>query len=189
MLCFSHHLKVLDRVVSPVLVDVVHNFIWTEESAQMFFHHEPVFHHVSLAIGVGMVGSEPSPVFAAPAIGDAALKVGVVRAPNVRALPRRFAFRRTELLSPLPGVCDVRSALPTVVGGSRAPSRRPIALPRAVFRGRLSPIFRVKRLVAVDAFKRQCGSLHDHIIACDERYCETASRRIQQSVLPLEVPA
>jgi hypothetical protein len=186
MLCFSHHLQVFQRVVVPIYVNVVHNLLGCEKAPHVLLHHEPMLHDVSLTVRERMMRCETSPVSPVASIRDAALERRVVLSSNVGTLPRPFTFQRTELLGSLPGRRDIRPALPTVVSRCASPSGGSVAVTRTILRGFFTPVFGVKRLVALDAFKRQCFSFHCHIIACEEKYCEIAARRLRQSVLPLE---
>lgn len=170
-----------------IVVDVMNNLIRRKESSQMLFRHESMLHHIALAIGMGMVRGETGVVPPVPTISYPSLEVRVSATPNISALPAPLALSGAKLLAPALRIGDVFPALATKVCGGVSPPMSAIALSRTKPRRFLSPVFRVKRIVAVDTLKRQCGSFHAHIISREERYCEIAVKRLQQGVLALEV--
>jgi len=189
MLCFRHHAKILNRVVPAVFIDVMNNLFGSQEAPQVLLHDEPMLHDIPLAISEGMVRSQAGPVGTISAVADAPLIRRVFVAANVGALPSPFTRGRAELPGPPPDRADVRPALAATIGYGIAPAGSAIAVRRAVLRRCLPAVLRMERLAAVDAFKRHRLSFHDYSIAREERYCEIAARRLQQSVLPLEIPA
>jgi hypothetical protein len=164
------------------MVDVMDNFIWRKESAKMLFYYQAMFHHVSLAICMRVMGCQASPVRAVSSVGNPPLVGGMVFASDIGALPSPFALNRAELSIATAHVADVFAALSALVWRGCPPAGRSVALSRAIFRRSFPPVFWMKRPLALGAFQRQCCSFHAHIIAREERYCEIAARRLEQQV-------
>ena len=80
MLGLSHQLQIRQLVVPGVLVPVVDDLSRQENAAQASLHDQPMFHDVTLGIGVGVARCQPSEVPVLSAVGDETLEVRVVRA-------------------------------------------------------------------------------------------------------------
>lgn len=79
MISFSHQLKVGHDVVLSVPIFMMNDFIFCEKSSDVLFHHQAMFHYVSLAISVRVMRRQNGEVFILRSVSDSEFEI---RMPN-----------------------------------------------------------------------------------------------------------
>lgn len=189
MLCFSQHLKVRRIVVARVLIDVMHDLFTCEESPQFALHNQTMLHHVPLGIGVRMMRREQRKVSIPTPVGNFPLESWMGITADMNALPFGFTSDGTELARTPSRSSQVLSAVEACDQGRIAPPVGKVTGIGAELRNRFAPVLRVKVGTTSLALEGDCCSFHVLIIHHVTRYCEIAVKRLQQAVLPMEVPA
>ena len=99
VLCGREDFEVLDAVVALDAVDVVNVLVVSESPAEVLFHNETVFSHVSLDVGAGMIAGVRHDV-AGIRVDPAALPVVTVRPPTLFAMAGESCRRVAGEASP-----------------------------------------------------------------------------------------
>lgn len=109
-------------------------------------------------------------------------------------LTSNTTFYRTKLLASFASICNILTALSALVDRRFTPSSLAVAFERAIFRIRSAVKWMIglpTRLAGIcNSINSSILTTHTYIIPhieIEERYCETAVKRLRQGILSMEI--
>ena len=178
MIFFSHNLKIGYIVIARVFVDMVNHLFAIKVPSNVGFHDKAMLHYIPFGVSVWVFGNSPSKI---SVFGSIRNKLSFKDHTDTSFVP---AIEAAIFLRSLSRARDVVSTPKALILWRFTPAISCVALTRTKFGCILPAIMRMKTGFAMFARNGFCFISHGFIIAeINEKYCESAAKRLEQGVL------